>query len=116
MKNAASAPMTRCGRAATMDQERRNAPDTDTADVPPPRLGMLKTIAAARTKVMASATKSMLGVDFGGERAKIAPATPNPMAPASIEVAATMALALPTCPAGTRLGIAAWRAGWTIAL
>src|SRR6266851_3881018 len=105
MKNAASAPITRCGRAATIDQERRNAPDTDAAAAPPPRLGMLRMITAARAKVMASATNSML-VDFG-ERAKIAPARPNPIAPASIVVAATIALALPTCPVGTRPGIAA---------
>src|SRR5580692_746920 len=99
--------MTRCGRAATMAHDRLNAPDTDACDVPPPKVGMLNTIAAASTNVIASATKSMLGVDFAGDSAKIAPARPNPIAPASIEVAATIALAFPTCPAGTRVGIAA---------
>src|SRR5450631_124555 len=105
MKNAARVPTTRCGRTATIDQDRRHAPDTEAADVPPPRFRMLNTIAAASAKVIASATKSML-VDFG-ESAKIAPASPNPTAPASIVVAATIALAFPTCPVGTRLGIAA---------
>jgi hypothetical protein len=42
-----------------------------------------------------------------GDKAKIAPANPKPIAPASIEVAATIALALPTCPGGTNPGIAA---------
>src|SRR5487761_485794 len=111
MKNAARVPMTRCGRAATIDHDRRNAPETEACDAPPPKLGMLKTIAAASTKVIASATKSMLGVDLAGDSVKIAPARPNPIAPASIDVAATMAFALPTCPDGTRLGIAACRAG-----
>jgi len=50
------------------------------------------------------------------ESTKIAPATANPAAPASMTVAATMALALPTCPAGTKTEIAAWRAGCTRAL
>src|SRR6266853_886115 len=107
IKKAASVPITRCGRAATMDHERRNAPDTEACEVPPPKFGMLNTIAAASTNVIASATKSMLGVDLGGDSARIAPAMPNPMAPASIEVAATMALAFPIWPAGTRFGIAA---------
>jgi hypothetical protein len=67
------------------------------------------TIAAASRNVIASATNSML-VDLG-DSAKIAPARPNPTAPASIVVAATIAFAFPTWPDGTRPGIAAWRAG-----
>jgi hypothetical protein len=66
---------------------------------------MLITIMAARIKVIASAMKSMF-VDFG-DKARIAPASPNPMAPASIVVAATIAFAFPTCPGGTNPGIAA---------
>src|SRR5260370_38977472 len=69
---------------------------------------------AARAKVIARETKRRF-VDLG-DKARIAPAKPNPRAPVSMVVAATIALAFPICPTGTRLGIAPWRAGGTIPL
>src|SRR5258708_11155835 len=101
--------MRRWGGAATTDQERRSAPETEAALAPPPKFVIPTTIAAASANVIASATKSMLV--YLGESANKAPANPQPTAPSSIVLAATIALALPTCPAATRPSIAACRAG-----
>src|SRR3989442_9111041 len=105
MRNDASVPTTRWGRAATIDQLRLNAPESFAFRVPAPRLGTPTTIVAASANVRASATNNIL-VEFGFH-ANMAPANPKPTAPASIVVADTIALALPTCPGGTRAGIAA---------
>src|ERR1700737_4804809 len=74
---------------------------------------MVNVIAAAIAKVAPSTRNNRVVEPV---HAKIAPATANPVAPASMPVAATMALALPTCPVGTKMEIAAWRAGCTRAL
>src|ERR1700716_1377284 len=107
--NAANVPNTRWGRAATIDQERRRAPETGLLVEPPPSVGIPAMIAAPSPKVTASAIKSMF-VEVG-KKPRIPLAIPKPTAPASIDVAATIAFALPTCPAGTRFGIAACLAG-----
>src|SRR5438046_5724253 len=75
---------------------------------------MPRMMAAASTKVVASAINRMF-IDVGN-RVRMAAATPKPTAPVSMLVAATIAFAFPIWPGGTRLGIAACLAGWTIAL
>src|SRR5438105_2960536 len=101
-------------RAGRIAHEPLRAPDTDAAAAPPPRFLIPTTKAAAIAKVAASTKNKTVGEPGCNER--IAPARPNPRALATIVVAATIAFALPTCPTGTRPGIAAWRAGCTIAL
>ncbi len=82
--------------------------------MPLPRLGIPSTIMAARANVAASAQKSI--VSDCCERLSTAPAKAYPAAPAIIVVATRSAFAFPICPAGTRPGIAACRAGCTMAL
>ncbi len=114
MRNAASVPITRCGLAVAMDHVRLRAPETRADAMPLPRLGIPSTIMAARANVAASAQKSI--VSDCCERLSTAPAKAYPAAPAIIVVATRSAFAFPICPAGTRPGIAACRAGCTMAL
>src|SRR2546423_14102275 len=93
IRNAARVLTPKWGRASTIDHVGRSAPATEVAIRPPPRFGIPRMMPAASTKVAASATKRTL-IELGTVL-KIAAATPKPTAPASIDVAATIALALP---------------------
>src|SRR5216683_2117733 len=81
-------------KAPAIAHDRRIAPDKAVAAEPPPRLGIPAMIAAAKTKVAASAMNRTLA-DLGTS-VRMAPAIAKPIAAHSIVVAPIRAFALPT--------------------